>query len=242
MKIATILPFKHMHLEEDEPYHMCLAHLLDNAIYREFFLREAEQGNFILMDNGVVETGKPMPMKRLDELARAINATEMVLPDVLNDCLGTLMLGEDSMKVWGGKTPLMAVPQGNNYEEWRYCLETMMKWPIKSIGISKFTKKFIPSRFDLLRLTPSVFKSGKEIHILGCNYYDTEMVNIETYFPNQVRGIDSGIAAFYTMNGLLMQEGIEKPEIEMDFQAQDLDEHLLMQNIIRWKKMCGGES
>jgi len=65
-------------------YHLALAHLiLESPAYREFYLRMSRRGDHVGVDNGVVETGSPLPFTEVLEAARAVEATEVVLPDVL---------------------------------------------------------------------------------------------------------------------------------------------------------------
>ena len=121
MKIATILPTKHLSLEADSDYHMCLAHLMDNDEYRKFFEWQVARGAHVIMDNGVVETGEPLPAHKLFEIAAASGITEMTLPDKINDRMVTSHLHEYALDLlacfYCSDQKVMLIPQGGNRED-----------------------------------------------------------------------------------------------------------------------------
>jgi|SaaInlV_200m_DNA_2_1039689.scaffolds.fasta_scaffold32124_2 hypothetical protein len=241
MQIATILPIPYLDLVGgDDTYHMCLAHLLDNKEYLEYFRGKSRRGDSVIMDNGVVETGLPMEMSILLELADKVEATELILPDRLNDAAGTLILGADAIGQWYGETGLIAVPQGNTFEEWHACMKEMLFWPVSTIGISKFTAKFSSSRLEILKKSPELIESIKGIHLLGCVAINDEISSIGDAFPGRIKGTDSGIAAIATQAGVeisKVKRG-DRVNVELDFFNRNLDEYLLNANIGTWRSMC----
>ena len=247
MKVATILPAPYLHLEEHNDYHLCLAHLMGNKEYGGFFRDQAERGRFVMMDNGVVETGEPMPMRELIVIADHFGVKELVLPDALCDRATTLERGHEAITRMVYARPslrhhidLVAVPQGEDEEEWIRCVNDMLDWPVRTIGISRFTARFFSSRAEALSCVPELIKSDKSIHLLGCTNDPREIYEVDVSFPGRVRGVDSGIAAMYTQLGMSMSDGQPKPSVELEFEEDTLDVDLLMENAEWWRKRCLG--
>ena len=249
MKIATILPTPYLGLEEGNDYHLCLAHLVQkDGAYAAFFRSQSEAGRFVMMDNGVVETGEALPMPILMDLTARVKAKEIVLPDeiynrerTIRACSRAISEFLTFQRAYGAKVDLAAVPQGADAREWINCVRTMVDWPVKTIGISRFVAKYFPSRKVALESVPELIESKKDIHILGCPGDPIEMCEIEEAFPGRVRGVDSGIAAMYTQEEMQMEDGDPKPQVELDFGADNFCLDLLEQNVEWWRKRCKGE-
>lgn len=246
MKIATILPIAHLHLEQNNDYHLCLAHLLGDDEYFNFFKAQASAGKFVMMDNGVVEVGKPLTIEELYDLAVEVGVNEFILPDAIRDRGATLALSGQAigyclkrMRSEGRWMNLVAVPQGATAEEWADCVREMLAWPVRTIGISRFTNAYFPNRLEALRAVPELIASSKDIHLLGCPGDPAEMADIDRSFPGRIRGVDSGIAAMYTQVGKAMCDGEPKPVVELDF-AGVLPEFLLKLNIAWWQDRIQG--
>lgn len=248
MKIATILPLHYMHLEATNDYHMALAHLVGNGIYRGIMKDRAQRGDFILMDNGVVETGQALDPRYLVARAFSIMASEIILPDVICDGEATLRMGEsalhDVQKLgWVYPGQVMAVPQGRTPNEWEACLREMLAWPVDTIGISKFTwlRQVFSSRWDILKeYGDYIDDRGKKVHLLGC-VSPLEIRSINLTFP-WVRGVDSGYPAFCAAGGQSVDPlGIRPDGIEKDFDflgGAQIDEWLMTRNYHRWLELC----
>jgi len=242
MQIATILGIPHLHLEQESRYHLCLAHLLGDERYRTFFSEKAQRGDIVIMDNGTVETGVPLAMENLIILAKWVGVTELILPDIIRNMGKTLKLGESAISCWYGEPAhLMAVPQGSTKLEWLSCLDEMLFYPIKTIGISKFVCNIFEDRFEALSSSKRLMNSEKAIHILGCNGDIREIKKIKEAFGDRIRGIDSGIANIYACAGMRMSDGEPKPQVELDFHRA-VDEDLLKENIQYWKNVICSEN
>ena len=236
MKIATILPIAHLNLEKFNDYHLCLAHLLGDIEYHNFFWKQ--QDKYVIMDNGVVETGKAMPIKRLISLAKSVGATEMVLPDEIHDCSLTLQMAHDAMyeiKQQELDIKIMAVPQGRNLAEWQTCVREYLRMGIDCIGISRFIVKYI-SREEALASTPELLESKLDIHLLGCPNRPQEIADINARFGNRIRGVDSGVATMYTQEGIRMSDGENKPDVELHFFETIQNQILLVENVEYWRR------
>ena len=242
MHIATILPAANLNLEAESEYHLCLAHLLSNRVYRKFFWKKAKEGKYVIMDNGVVETGFPKDIEKLFNLARSIGVNEMILPDMLYNTESTLNLGKNALKFASTRHDFscnfMAVPQGKTQEKWAACVREMLTWPVKCIGISRFLVPTVfESRKKALEAVPELINSDKEIHLLGCPNDPAEIAEANLAFPGRIRGTDSGVAAMFTQVNLRMGE-CDKPKVDLEFFDSDLDQDLLEENVTWWKNRC----
>jgi hypothetical protein len=246
LKIATILPEPFLSWEHNASYHMCLAHLMHVPEYGQFFLNQAQNGRFVLMDNGVVETGQPLPFEELLCIARAFNVTQMTLPDRIRDQRATLHMHRAAIESTKGRHPsFMAIPQGRNLDEWVFCAKELIRWAdagadIRAIGVTKFLEGMVTQRSDAI-LKAGLLDSGLEIHLLGTLANDPrEIYRSHKACGCQLRGTDSGMASIWTQEGLVVGHA-PRPKVEMDFMLNGLvpeafDEALLRGNITRWKR------
>jgi hypothetical protein len=242
LRIATILPVPFLELEEKSAYHMCLAHLMHVPEYGQFFARMAEHGRFVLMDNGVVETGHPLPFDELLTIARAFDVTQMTLPDKIRDSKSTIELHSRAARSVQGRHPsFMAIPQGNSLHCWVKCAQHMVRksdeWGVRAIGVTKFLEGMVKNRSDAIHAA-GLLESGLDIHLLGTLGDDpTEAFRSQRECEGQLRGVDSGAAAIWTQAGCLLGE--PRPKIELDFMthggiSEGFDKKLLMQNREAW--------
>ena len=82
MKFAPIVPIAHLELASVSDYHMALAHLvLEYPAYATYYRERREAGDFVLLDNSLIELGRPVQPDALVRAARLIRPSEIVLPD-----------------------------------------------------------------------------------------------------------------------------------------------------------------
>lgn len=254
MKVATILPKKHLHLTKDDDYFMCLAPAVAaDAEYAKFFQDRAAEGKYVIMDNGVIE-GEPKPIEELIELALSINATELVLPDIFREKDATLRAvfsALDKVAISPYKGKVMAVAQGSNYEENRECLEMFMNWPINAVGLPKVMTHDNKDTQARIRIANWFLKQmdefhevmnrmpawGMELHLLGCWGAPLEIGMAKSRTGDRIRGVDSGIAFMYTKRNMLISDG-PKEYVHIDFSNDEVNEELLKENIKEWKESC----
>lgn len=249
MRVATILPIPFLGVERDAGYHMCLAHLMHIPEYGNFFRQVADNGQFVLMDNGVVETGEPLPFNELLHIARMHNVTQMTLPDKIRDSKATLDLHHDAIRRTKGRHPsLMAIPQGKDLSCWRKCAREMAEradgWGVRAIGITKFLEGMVTKRSDAVLSVPEIMDSGLDIHLLGTMGDDpTEIYHSAQALRGHVRGADSGMAAIWTQAGLVVGDA-PRPRIELDFMEDGIpdgyNQELLVLNRRKWLRAVQG--
>lgn len=248
MQVATILPTHYLEIIADRPYHMALAHLVGkDKVYTEFYARMATEGKYVILDNGVIETGTPMPIEEIVRRANLIGARELILPDVLDNCDETLDSACDALsyalKHFEGK--IMAVPQGRTLEEWIDCAKTMLEFDINVIGIPKRLVKIAGRDGRLLALhSMGRLLRGLEIHLLGCWETPIEVTMIEQAARRgdimPIRGVDSTIAYVYARENMLISQG-PRPAGAVDFSAKDANYDALLANINIWEQAANPE-
>jgi hypothetical protein len=186
--------------------------------------------------------GNARPIEELVDKAEFFNVSEMVLPDIFMDADRTL--GETSKALeyvtkHGVDRRFMVIPQGTSLEEWLWCAEQMVKWPVHTIGVPKVLTHLEGAHARLQAVTQLQNIIGdKEIHLLGCWETPLELKVIENYTRQgkiqPVRGVDSAIAYAYARKGIRISED-ERPEGKINFLGNDADEDVLEYNIALWK-------
>jgi hypothetical protein len=79
-------------------HHVAAQRVLTDAAYRAFFRREAQRGAEIIVDNGVFDLGRALPAADLIAAARAVEAREIILPDVMGDGLATIKASDEAAR------------------------------------------------------------------------------------------------------------------------------------------------
>lgn len=257
---APIVPQKFLPLIVDREYHMCLAHLLGTPGYEEYtriYTAIGQSDKFLIMDNGVIE-GDPRPIEELIVKAAAVNAAELILPDVFRDKEATLkdtrnaidfIRGGDASHLVGDfEVGLMAVPQGDSYEEWLECAIQMIEMDIDTIGIPKVLCH-LDGQFARIRAIIDIQHAcnikGIRIHLLGC--WDTPIeykivahkIKSGEILPFVVRGTDSAIPYAFARAGMKFSHG-PRPEGPINFLDTTCDPILLMDNVVCTERACQG--
>ena len=241
MRIATILPTKHLWLGDGSPYHLCLAHQAKKSLaYAFFFRKQVRDGKYVILDNGAAEYGVPMSIDELLPVAEMIGCQELVLPDVVGNGNATLHLSWEAYRKLHDVKELrcMAVPHGRTTKEWTNCAKEMSSWGVDTLGISKFIVPSIyTSRLYAIEdIQEIVWDSDMaDTHLLGYTGVRGEVQDIERLFPDRVRGIDSSLPTLYAQIGQELKD--ERPDVKLNLDVE-VDEELLKRNIKRWKELC----
>jgi len=185
-------------------YHLCLAHLMHNLEYADFYRARANAGDFIIMDNSVIELGKPVALEQLVAAATSIGAKEIVLPDQLQDIAGTLKIVNDALQHWklkewqqntGGS--IMVVPQGRSLYEFQSCFAQFVEMPNwTTLGVPRSLNQMKDdhkhNRISFLNWLQGQFTPEKPwfaVHLLGLSDNVTELLSCRE-FP-WIRGVDT---------------------------------------------------
>lgn len=98
-KFGIISPTNYLQLSKQSNFHLVLAHLLDSdKKYLKFYRSRADDGDYIIMDNGAFELGESYDPSKLIQLGKEVGANRIVLPDYpFQDANKTI----DAAKEWG---------------------------------------------------------------------------------------------------------------------------------------------
>lgn len=251
MKFAVICPIPMLHkYAVVSDYHMALTHLvLQSTDYANFYKERRERGDYVILDNSLIELGEAAEIETVLKAAEIIKPNEVILPDCFRDGKRTLEMIDDAFHWYGkefAKYKCMAVPQGKCYIEWLTCHDILVQYPeIHTIGIPKVTSSFpdlISGRYDLCcKLNNGKYEPTKEYHLLGVwNNPYPEISGISAY--KWVRGVDTVLPvlmgtmgiAFNDIDGML----VERPQRAVDFHSDfdpfpDIVERNIFK-ILRW--------
>ena len=170
-------------------YHLLIATeiLKDPVGWKAFWGLQPAVGRFIIMDNGLIETGIPTSPEALRTAARLVNANCIVLPDKLGDFRETRRLARAALtrKL---DFPRMGVVQGRTMLEVADCIRFYRAHSVEYLSVPRVMVSIFGSRTPIIDLI-NESRSGDQIHLLGFsdNLYDDMRC---TALPN-VMGIDS---------------------------------------------------
>lgn len=244
MKVATIVPQAHLNMIGDDNYLMCISHVVQqNRAYAAFFRGKSTMGDYVILDNSVIELKKPEDISSIIESASLITADEIVLPDQSFDMERTLELTKKAIIELDARElayKRMVVPHGSTKQEWICCaLALLDKVDIDTLGISYLYTAMFEGRANMIKeIYRDAGESYVDIHLLGCMIDPKEVYEISQEFP-KIRGVDSAIACVYTQNLLTM--GVDmpsRPPRKLDFANNQYNETLLRWNISWWKERC----
>jgi hypothetical protein len=177
-------------------YHLLLAHdvVAQRGLYEHVFLDDANFASmYIIMDNSLVELGKPVGMQTMLEADRVIKSDVIVLPDFLEKGQETFDASHTYAHVALDVCPywsFMYVMQGTTIDEAKDFLDKALEEipHISAIGVPRvMTKRFgsrmIPTKMALNR--------NVSVHLLG--FSDDMLDDICCARLPGVRGIDSAV-------------------------------------------------
>jgi hypothetical protein len=170
-------------------YDYALVHLFETEpTYLQFFKDSLAQGRTVLLDNSIFELGTAFDSERYAHWIDELKPTEYIIPDVLEDTLGTMDNALDWKEKYWGKTPknskCIGVVQGKSYEDIVQCYDYLDN----VIGVDKIAISFDYSYYlevcphpnkwmgyalgrvqTLTRLLQDgVINTKKPHHLLGC--------------------------------------------------------------------------
>jgi len=167
-------------------YDYALVHLFETEpTYLQFFKDSLAQGRTVLLDNSIFELGTTFDPDKYAYWIKELKPTEYIIPDVLEDALGTMDNALDWKEKYSdlpGKT--IGVVQGKSYEELVQCYDYLDN----VIGVDKLAISFDYSYYlevcphpnkwmgyalgraqTLIRLlNDGVINTKKPHHLLGC--------------------------------------------------------------------------
>lgn len=207
-------------------FHLLLSHLMENEQYKAHYRKQREQGAYLVLDNSAHEFTAGESAEKLLVQALAINAQEIVVPDVLFEYQSTV---EGTVTAWEAWTnsfafsthnpALMYVPQGADVQEWNECLTEQVrihKYATKNqnlrkdfvVGISKDYEIWDGGLTRLIDdfIHPLVLDHRQkgikvQVHLLGWGRNLWALQEIALRYP-WVRSTDSAKPFVYAMSGI----------------------------------------
>ena len=197
MKIALITPFDLLDLAALSDYHLLLPQHYTNARYREFY--ETVPG-FKILDNGANEDYYA-DFRRLQDLAHAWNVNEVVVPDSMGDCAGTIDLARSFEKyAQPDDFGYVGVAQGRTLAEviksitfFEHC-----GW-VRTLALPRILNTIHKTqRFNLVEPIVKEYKFSA-VHCLGGSSWIREVVAIDSL--GIVRGMDTSMPIVLGLDG-----------------------------------------
>jgi hypothetical protein len=216
MQAAVIAPTALLDRYCVTSYHLALAHMtVADDDYRYFYADRKRQGDFVIMDNSVIELEEPLDMDDLMKACMMVGADEIVLPDHPHDSKNTMEDAYEYSEWVYTRFPIirqMAVPQGRDIQDWMECYFELVKLPfVDTIGIPKSLGS---GRLIVMEMIDKVLHDvpRKEYHMLGTWANPTEIQRAANHY-DWVRGVDSkipvraGLAGiqFHPLHGLMTE-------------------------------------
>ncbi len=181
MEFAPIVPVKY-HPASITNYHLILAHqVVKSKQYREYYSSLSDD-HTIILDNSVIELGytdTKMIINAMDYLDGFEGRLIVVCPDVLRDRVATVKAHRDFIhNTFIGEAidnkgyHVMVVPQGQDADDWGYCLDELDGKLIGSftyVGIPRLTEDFEGGRPGLY-INNVAGLQGYRIHLLGVQH------------------------------------------------------------------------
>ncbi len=206
MYLINIFPLGNISMEYEQKMHMFLTHMVEK--YPAYVAAAEDAPGYKILDNSLIELGGAVDLDRVIKAAEAIEANEIILPDVFCDGPATLEAVEDSIAALNKKYPnrswpfkLQAVAQGKNEDEWVDCYVGLLENPdVDVIGIPKVLSKMHPQGRPHF-VNSYCIPYQKPHHLLGMWYSMTEL--LEYNQPEAIRSCDTVLIGFihkYNMN------------------------------------------
>ena len=122
-------------------YSYCLVHLMDELDeYRDKFLQIKKKGGEIILDNSIFELEEAFKGEDFFKWVDRLKPEWYIIPDVLEDCHGTIKQAEEWLLEYGPKIPegtkSIGVVQGKTLEEVIICYQALERLGVDMLAIS----------------------------------------------------------------------------------------------------------
>lgn len=198
-------------------YHLCLSDQVQrSAAYARFYRERRHAGDYVILDNSAHEQLEGDSLDDLLRAARAVEPSEIVLPDRLffgDDTVERSTHAYTTLRREFPHAKLMGVPQGRLRDEWIGCLESLVQIGVDTIGISKDYEVWAGGLRSLVRLARMygrcVMRRPIDIHLLGWG----RALNKIADMADDVRGIDSAKPLVYALAGVELPDVLTETSI-----------------------------
>lgn len=234
-------------LAELSDYHLILCHnVLNSELYADSYRELSDRGDFIILDNSAHENRIGETARQLRRAADIIHPSEVVLPDKLFDGRTTVDLSEEAyLDLRTLYLPLMGVPQGHSFDEWKWCLGRLIPL-VDTIGISKDFEIWSGGLTRLVETVEETARRDQKIHLLGWGRQLGWVQSIQGH--DKIRGIDSAkpiVYAYYSTDLRNFDLSNEPPRYPsrpvnyFDLTPSDFDMELVCSNTRVFQNLVG---
>ncbi len=182
----------------------------------------------IILDNGVIEKGKPASIEATLEAASIVEPDCIVAPDMLGDYKGTQMLCMKHGDTIAREFPLMLVPQGSSFVELTLCADwlasrfqqngTPLYW-----GIPRWIADDFGTRLGIINYITN-YHSPCKIHLLGMSGVpEDDWTSLRSM---HIMGIDSANPLVLAYNGHPMQYNYMHMQRDDFWETAELDDEI----------------
>ena len=251
---------------EFNDYDYALVHLFEEVPeYYEFFVESLKQGRHVILDNSIFELGTAFDAGKYFEWIDKLKPTEYIIPDVLENALGTMDNALDWKENYWGKTPKnsksIGVVQGKSYEDLVNCyqyLDTVIN--VDKLAISFDYSYYLevcphPNKwmgYTLGRvqtmtrlLNDGIINKNKPHHLLGCalpiefQFYKEGFEWIDTIDTSNpvVHGL---LGIGYSPGGLTTKKSIKLVELLNAPYPSVSNLHTIRHNVSYFKQYVNG--
>lgn len=209
MKAAVIAPIGLLkRYAARSRYHLCLAHLiLENGTYTQFYKDAAERGEYVILDNSIIELEHPMTVDQLIRAIDLVQPTEFVMQDFPRDQAATHFWAANNGPYLKERYPdmkLMVVPQWKEdkvFADWWQSFQHLRHLEfVDTIGLPKFIRNGRGLAVAQINKTPEF--QNKEFHLLGTWGNPLEVREMSQY--TWIRGVDSKAPVRFGQNGIAL--------------------------------------
>ena len=196
MKLAVIAPIYHLDqlCDTTDRCQFALAHLCDSKEYKNFYAKRANDGDLVMLDNGVYERGEPIDQDILLDLAAQMGVQEIVIPDYLRGPEKTWNAAQSFMDSLSSQElkafDYMGVLQTDDPTVAIRTYKHFIDLGIKTIGFPRWTSEN-NSRSWIVKTVISMIPEEDQVahHLLGCGdplevaQYNEKIRSVDTSFP-----------------------------------------------------------
>jgi len=180
---------------------------------------------YIIMDNSLIELGYPLPVADVVQAAELVNASVIVLPDVLGDRIKTLELSAKAAielnelratSPYARRVRMLGVAQGQTLNDVFSCARDLIQSVgAEMISIPRHVTAKVGSRTKLAQM---VRQYGVPVHLLG--FSENLLDDFTTLGIPGVIGIDSALPIWYGLQGFELPT---TPPVNADYGKRPAD-------------------
>lgn len=197
-------------LEENDlygNYHLLLAHdiLRDPVGWGTLFEHKRQQATgplTVIVDNSIIELGKPLPPADLVHAVTVVGADYLILPDKIDDTIETIKRSAEGLQLKDKLPPgcsFLGVVQGSTFRSCLDCAEalTLMEG-VEALAVPRGLPELFRSRYELTKEVSRIAEKNcgqyLPIHLLGFSQYlEDDLATARLGSSYGVMGIDSAV-------------------------------------------------